>query len=176
MYRSILFSAAAVALMAGSLSAQASCGAPLASKAGVVSKMPLLKLSPSQAAPHGYGSIVGMWKNSVIVNSQVVATSIATWHSDGTEFDNVDIPPIMGNICEGVWESKGVGKVAEHHFGWTFDQNSNPSGYFTLEQTVKLSRDGLTYSGPFDQRFYDNDGNLLTEITGDMSAERFTGQ
>ena len=176
MNRSILLSAAAIAWLAGSISAQAGCGAPLGAKAGVISKMPHMKLSVSETAPEGYGSIVGMWKNSVVVNSQIVATSIATWHSDGTEFDNVDIPPIVGNICEGVWDSKGVGKVAEHHFGWTFDSNSNPSGYFTLEQTVRLSRNGLSYSGPFDQKFYDNEGNLLTEVTGEMSAERFTGE
>jgi hypothetical protein len=176
MYRSILLSAAAIALMAGNSSAQASCGAPLGAKAGVISKMPHLKLSPSQAAPEGYGSIVGMWMNNFIVGGNVVVTSISTWHSDGTEFDNVDLPPIVGNICQGVWESTGVGKVQEHHFGWTFDQSGNPSGYFTLEQTLKLSRDGLRYSGPFDQKYYDNQGNLLTEINGDMSATRFTGQ
>ena len=176
MYRSIILSAAAIAWMAGSVSAQASCGDPLGGKAGVVNKLPHLNISRSEAAPQGYGSIVGMWTNSVIVGGNVVATSIATWHSDGTEFDNLDAPPIYGNICQGVWESKGVGKVQEHHFGWTFDQNSNPSGYFTLEQTLKLSHNGLSYTGPFDQKFYDNDGNLLTEVTGQMSAKRFTGQ
>ena len=175
MYRSILLSAASAALMAGSVSAQAACGYPLGSKAGVVNKPPHLNISRSEAAPQGYGSIVGMWTNSVIINGNVVATSIATWHSDGTEFDNIDAPPINGNICQGVWESKGVGKVQEHHFGWTFDQNSNPTGYFTWVQTVKLTHKGLSYSGPFDQKYYDLDGNLLTEITGEMSAERFTG-
>ena len=175
MYRSILISAAALALMAGSVSAQASCGAPLGSKGGVLSKMPHLKLSPSEAAPQGSDSIVGMWKDNWIIGGNVVVTSIATWHSDGTEFDNVDLPPTVGNICQGVWESKGR-KVTEHHFGWTFDTSANPTGYFTLEQNVKLSKDGQTYSGPFDQKYYDNDGNLLTEYNGEMQAERFTGQ
>ncbi|HEY3777073.1 MAG TPA: hypothetical protein VGL35_03370 [Rhizomicrobium sp.] len=176
MYRSILLSAAAIAWMAGSVAAQASCGAPLGGKAGVIEKLPHIKLSPAQVAPRGYGSIVGMWTNSLIVQGNVVATSITTWHSDGTEFDNIDAPPIEGNICQGVWESRGVGKVQEHHFGWTFDQNSNPSGYFTLEQTLKLTNHGMSYSGPFDQKYYDNDGNLLTEVMGEMSAQRFTGQ
>ncbi|HSC19751.1 MAG TPA: hypothetical protein VLC74_12650 [Rhizomicrobium sp.] len=175
MYRSILFSAAAIALMAGSVSAQASCGASLWAKGGVLKQMPHIKMSPREAAPDGYGSIVGMWNNSVIVGGNVVVSSIATWHSDGTEFDNVDFPPITGNICQGVWESKGVGKVVEHHLGWTFDQNSNPTGYFTLEQTLKLSHDGMSYGGPFDQKFYDVNGNLVNEIAGDMSATRFTG-
>lgn len=176
MYRSILLSTAAIAWMAGSISAYASCGAPLDGKAGVLNKAPHLDISRSEAAPNGYGSIVGMWTNSIIVGGNTVATSISTWHSDGTEYDNIDAPPINGNVCQGVWESKGIGKVAEHHFGWTFDQNSNPSGYFTLEQTVKLSNHGFNYSGPFDQKYYDLSGNLLTEITGEMSAVRFTGK
>ena len=175
MYRSTLLSAAAIAWMGGSISAQASCGVPLDGKAGVLSKLPHLSISRSQAAPRGYGSIVGMWTNSIIVNGNVVVTGISTWHSDGTEFDNIDAPPTEGNICQGVWESKGVNKVEEHHFGWTFDQNSNPTGYFTWVQTVKLTHKGLSYSGPFDQKYYDLNGNLLTEITGEMSAERFTG-
>src|SRR5689334_21699645 len=93
MYRSIVFSAAAVALMVGSVSAQASCGAPANGKAGVVSKFPNLKLSRMEVAPQGAASIVGLWKNSVIVGGNVVVNSIAAWHSDGTEFDNVDFPP-----------------------------------------------------------------------------------
>jgi hypothetical protein len=176
MYRSVLISAAAVALMAGSISAQASCGAPMNGQTGVVSKLPHIKVSRALAAPMGYGSIVGMWTNSIIVGGNVVATSISTWHSDGTEYDNIDAPPINGNVCQGVWESRGPGRIEEHHFGWTFDQNSNPSGYFTLTQDLKLGNHGTTYSGPFDQKFYDVNGVLLTEVTGDMSAERFTGE
>lgn len=175
MYRSSLISAAAILWVTGSISAQASCGAPLGGKAGVISGLPHIKVSRALAAPQGYGSIAGMWTNSIIVGGNVVATSIATWHSDGTEYDNIDAPPINGNVCQGVWESKGVGKVQEDHFGWTFDQNSNPSGYFTLVQTVKLSNRGMSYTGPFDQKFYDLNGNLLTEVTGTMSAQRFTG-
>lgn len=176
MYRSILLSVAAIAWMAGSVSAEAACGAPLGGRTGVVNKLPHINVSRAEAAPEGYSSIVGMWMNSIVVQGNVVASSIATWHSDGTEYDNIDAPPINGNVCQGVWESKGVRKVVEHHFGWTFDQNSNPSGYFTLEQSVKLSADGKSYTGPFDQKYYDNDGNLLTEVTGDMSAVRFTGE
>ena len=176
MYRSILISAATITLMVGNISAQASCGAPLGSKAGVINRLPHVKLFATEAAPKGKNSIVGMWTNSIVVGGTVVATSIATWHSDGTEFDNIDAPPIEGNVCEGVWETTGHGKVEEHHFGWTFDQNSNPSGYFTLVQDVKLSRDGTSYTGPFDQKYYDVNGNLVNEVTGDMSAVRFTGQ
>jgi hypothetical protein len=174
MYRSILFSAAAIALMAGNISAQA-CGVRLDGSLPVPN-LSNVKVPAAEAAPRGYGSIVGMWKNSIVVGGNVVATSISTWHSDGTEFDNIDAPPIVGNICQGVWQSVSVRKVAEHHFGWQFDSSSNPSGYFTLEQNITLSADGLSYKGPFDQKFYDNNGNLLNEVKGQMSAQRFTGQ
>ena len=176
MHRSILLSAGAIALVAGSVSAQAGCGAPVGGKAGVLKSPPQLKVSRLEAAPQGYGSIVGMWNNSIIVGGNVVASSVATWHSDGTEFDNLDAPPIQGNICQGVWASDNVRKVTEHHFGWLFDPSSNPAGYFTLVQSVKLSHDGLSYSGPFDQKFFDQNGNLVNEVTGTMSATRFTGQ
>ncbi len=174
MYRSILLSAAAIALIAGSVSAQASCGASLTAKTTPMN-LQHIKLPASEAAPLGYGSIVGVWNNSVIVGGNTIASSITTWHSDGTEFDNVDFPPVTGNICQGVWESHGVRNVTEHHMGWTFDNNSNPTGYFTLEQTVKLNRQGTAYSGPFDQKFYDVNGNLVNEIAGEFSATRFTG-
>lgn len=175
MYRSLLVSAAAIALMAGSVSAQASCGAPLDGQAHAIGQLPHLSVSRAAAAPQGYGSIVGMWTNSIIVNGTTVATSISTWHSDGTEYDNIDAPPTTGNVCQGVWVSKGPGKVEENHFGWTFDSNANPTGYFTLVQTLKLGNHGTTYGGPFDQKYYNSDGVLQTEVVGEMSAVRFTG-
>ena len=109
------------------------------------------------------------------LTSRITATSNAVIALENMFAWNV-LPPIVGNICAGVWESRGIGKVVEHHIGWTFDGNGNPSGYFTLVQDLKLGNHGTTYSGPFDQKFYDNDGNLVNELTGDMSAERFTGQ
>ncbi len=176
MYRSILLSIAAGALMASSISAQAACGPRPGGKQPPVQNLSHIKLPASEVAPLGYGSIVGLWVNSWLINDQVAFNSIAAWHSDGTEFDNVDLPPTEGNICQGVWESKGIGKVLEHHLGWWFDANGNPSGYFTLEQNIKMDRQGLTYSGPFDLKYYDNNGNLVNEVTGKMQAERFTGQ
>ena len=50
-----------------------------------------------------------------------------------------------------------------------------PAGYITLEQSLKLSRNGMSYTGPFDQKFYDVNGNFVNEITGEMYAERYTG-
>lgn len=175
MYRVTLLSVAAAALMAGSISAQAACGPRPGGTRQAVPNLSHIKLPAAEAAPLGYGSIVGLWKDAWIVGGQLAFYSIAAWHSDGTEFDNVDLTPIGGNICQGVWESKGIGKVLEHHLGWWFDESGNPSGYFTIEQNLKLDHQGLNYSGPFDLKYYDNDGNLVNEVTGEMQAERLTG-
>ena len=174
MYRSIVIPTAAVVLMAGSISAQA-CGPRPGATQPAVRNLSHVHLPAAEAAPLGYGSIVGLWKNAWVVGGQIAFYSIAAWHSDGTEFDNVDLSPTEGNICQGVWESTGIGRVLEHHLGWWFDANGNPGGYFTLEQRIKMDRRGLTYSGPFDLKYYDNNGNPVNAVTGEMQAERFTG-
>jgi hypothetical protein len=173
MNRSILLSAAAIALMAGSVSAQAACG-PSGTKAAVIRNLPQIKLPASVNSPASYGSIVGLWHVRFIVGGTTVLHTISTWHSDGTEFDNADIPPIMGNTCEGVWESTGAATVQLHHIGWTFDSSSNPSGSFVLEETLKLGSAALKYKGTFDQKFYDTNGNLVQELSGNIAADRVT--
>ena len=165
-------------------SAEAQCLAPSRMRLAMVRPVvkPAATISPVKEAKaqspspraEDAAAIVGFWDLKFIAGGMVVDEGFDQWHSDGTEFDNVDFPPTTGNICEGVWDSKGR-KVAEHHLGWTFDTSANPTGYFTLEQNVKLSKDGQSYSGPFDQKFYDTDGNLVNELTGEMSATRFTG-
>jgi len=94
MYHSILLSAAAIALMAGSISAQAACGPRPGGTQPPVVNLSHIKLPAAEAAPLGYGSIVGLWKDSWIVGGQLAFYSIAAWHSDGTEFDNVDLSPM----------------------------------------------------------------------------------
>jgi hypothetical protein len=170
MYRSILLSAAAFALVAGTVSAEAACGVPQTQTAQI-------KLPPLKPATRPSGdSIVGFWQVSLIVGGQVVLHTMKTWHSDGTEYDNADLPPTMGNVCGGAWESTGRRTVHNVHLGWTFDANSNPSGMFVETEDDKVSRDGNSYKGPFDQKFYDADGNLVNEISGTISATRVAAE
>lgn len=167
MYRSILLSAAAFALAAGTVSAEAACGVP----AGV--QVPSIKLPPLKFATRPSGeSIVGTWQTSLIVGGNVILNTLIQWHDDGTEADNADLPPTMGNTCEGSWVRTGRRTVHRYHLGWTFDANSNPSGMFVLTEDNKVARDGNSYKGTFDQKFYDVDGNLVNEISGDVAAKR----
>jgi len=171
MYRSILLSAAAFALVAGTISAEAACGVPLSGQNTQI-KLPPLK----RATVPGGDSIVGFWQVSLIVGDQVILHTMKSWHDDGTEYDNADLPPIGGNVCEGVWKSTGKRKVHNYHLGWTFDSSGNPSGMFVLTEDDTVAKEGNSYTGPFDQKFYDADGNLVNEISGTVSATRVTAE
>jgi hypothetical protein len=171
MYRSILLSAAAFALVAGTVSAEAACGVPTGAQVAQV-HLPPLKFATT---PSG-GSIVGTWTTALSAGGQVILHTILQWHSDGTEADNADLPPTMGNTCEGSWVSTGAGKVHRYHLGWTFDANSNPSGIFVLTEDDTLNRTGNRYSGTFDQKFYDRNGNQVNELSGTVVAQRLAAQ
>ncbi len=171
MNRSILMSAAALALIAGIVSAEAACGLPRGGQATQI-KLPPLKYA---TMPSG-DSIVGTWTTALSVNDQIILNTLIQWHSDGTEADNADLPPTLGNTCEGSWVSTGHRTVHRYHLGWTFDANSNPSGMFVLTEDNKLAKDGNTYNGTFDQKFYDADGNLVNEINGTVAAKRVAAE
>ena len=171
MYRSILLSAAAFALVAGTVSAEAACGVLTGARVAQI-KLPPLKLATT---PSG-DSIVGTWVTTLIVGGHPIFDTLIQWHGDGTEADNADVPPTGGNTCEGSWVSTGRRTVHRYHLGWTFDANSNPNGMFVLTEDDRLRRTGNRYTGTFDQKFYDSNGNLVNEISGDVVAKRVAAQ
>jgi len=173
MYRTILLSAAAIALMGGSVSAQA-CELDLIGTPGLW--MPQIKL-PSSSPPRTsqrFNSIVGVWQVSYSVSGNVVLQTIDTWNSDGNEFLSADKNPTVGNVCAGVWKTAGTRGARLHHLGWTFDTSGNPTGTLVDDESLTLDRKRLTYAGTFDFKFYDLNGNLVKEVTGDTSAIRVT--
>ncbi len=171
MSRSILLSAAAIALMAASLSAQA-CQLDLPGNPGRWT--PQVKLPPSLRPSGKFDSIVGVWQASLTVNGTLLLNTIDTWNGDGTEFLSADKDPIEGNVCQGVWKTTGHRSVQLHHMGWTFDTSGNPTGTLVDDTSVTLDRKRMTYSGTFDFKFYDVNGNLVKEVTGDTTATRIT--
>ena len=171
MSRSLLLSAAALALMAGSLSAQA-CQLDLIGSARQWT--PQVKLPLLPPASGKFNSIVGVWQASLTVNGTVLLNTIDTWNGDGTEFLSADKDPIEGNMCQGVWKTVGARGVKLHHMGWTFDTSGNPTGTLVDDTSVTLDKKRMTYTGTFDFKFYDVNGNLVNEVNGDTTATRIT--
>ena len=172
MYRSILLSAAAIAWMAGSISPQA-CELDLIGSPGQWTPQVKLPHLPPRTSER-FDSIVGVWQVSYSVSGTTVLNTIDSWNSDGNEFLSADKNPTLGNVCAGVWKTVGGRGVQLHHMGWTFDTSGNPTGTLVDDESLKLDRKRLTYTGTFDFKFYDTNGNLYKEVTGDSSATRIT--
>ena len=117
---------------------------------------------------------MGLWYVNYTSGGEPLYESFDQWHSDGTELENPNLAPATGPLCVGVWKQVGTRTFRLHHVGWNFDINGNSLGSFTLDETNTVSRNGLTYKGTFDLKFYDVDGNLVDEVTGTQTATRIT--
>lgn len=110
------------------------------------------------------------------VQQDFFGVSLKEWHSDGTEFENIDHSPVVGNICFGVWKQVGARTFRLHHTGWLFDDNGNPTGSFIIEENDTVWLNGLNYSGTFVFKVYDKNGDYVSgsEVTGTIAAKRIT--
>jgi len=157
-----------------SANANAACGDLGGTKSPI--KLPMLFGATPSDAPSS-DSIVGLWH--VIYTTTDGAKfneSLDQWHSDGTEFENAYLPVAAGNICFGVWKQIGVRTVRLRHVGFTYSGPGLASGAFTLDETNTISPDGKTYTGTFDFKVFDLEGNFLegSEVKGTMLATRIT--
>jgi hypothetical protein len=169
------------AMVAGLLlttaSAHAACGS--FSGVGLKSGAVLPMLGQAEGESEGSASsasIVGLWHVVYTANGAIFNESLDQWHSDGTEFENANVPVAGGNICFGVWKTVGARTVKLHHVGWTYDAGTVAfaNGTFTLNETNVVARNGMTYSGEFTFTVYDLSGNQLQQVKGTMKATRIT--
>lgn len=140
---------------------------------GNVVKYPM----PQRDGAIGPATIVGLWLTAYTTSSNApFGASFKEWHSDGTEFENVDHSAVIGNVCFGVWKQVGFREVRLHHTGWTFDGSGNPTGFFTIDETETIAANGMSYSGTFDFKVFDTNGDYIsgTETTGTIAASRIT--
>lgn len=167
---SVLIALAILSLTFLTTAANASCfdharGASPAIPGGL-----LAKLTASSRTAHG--TIVGLWDVTYTTSdNEPFQESYDIWHSDGTELESANVNPIVGNVCMGVWKKVGS-EIHLHHVGWGFDIAGNLVGAFTVDDVIVLGTHGNSYSGNFDFKQYDTNGNLLQEVTGTVSATR----
>jgi hypothetical protein len=113
--------------------------------------------------------IVGTWL--VTYGGVIAGQAFIQWHSDGTEWENIDLPTLGGNICMGDWRVVDENHVSRSHVGWLFS-NGNPAGYFTSIETDEVARDGSWYRGTNYIRMYDANGHQFFEGAGTAEATR----
>src|SRR4051812_29038793 len=105
-----------LALLFSTSSAKAACGFPQPTSNRVALLPVVAHLSDDHFGDdrdrdHN-GSIVGLW-HVKYVNSDESALfdSFKFWHADGTEWENANLSPIVGNVCVGVWRETRRGTV-----------------------------------------------------------------
>lgn len=127
----------------------------------------------------GHASIVGFW-HVLFYNPDgtLYDDGYDVWHSDRTEILNDTITPeppySSGAICLGVYKQTGPRTYKLKHPFWAFDGTGTLIGTGVLLEEVTLGDDGNSYSGTFDNKNFDLHGNLTSEQTGTLKAQRIT--
>ncbi len=173
-----LFAMGALVLMLQP-SAQAAC----ASGGGKIGLAPskfaptlLSRTSKEEAEDHD--SIVGLWHTTFISGGLVWDEAFEQWHSDGTELavDNA-VPPLLGNVCVGVYKQSGPHTYKLRHVTWNWDSSGAPlAGTFLLLMTVTTGPHGNTFTGTFVSDSFDNNGKVIPTMhaEGTVSSTRIT--
>jgi hypothetical protein len=128
-------------------------------------------------------SIVGTWKehwisegSDGIPNGTEVDAGYAQWHSDGTEINNSGLrAPMTGNVCLGEWIRTGPRTYQLNHFGISYDSTGQILvGPARIQQWLTIDRDGNSTSGKFTIDQWDESGNLLAHVQGNVTGTRVT--
>lgn len=160
-------------------SAQAVCASG-GGKVGLAHSKLAQKLPSQPSRGHGENgdSIVGLWHTTFVSGGLVWDEAFEQWHSDGTELalDNA-VPPLLGNVCVGVYKQTGPRTYKLRHVAWNWDPSGAPlAGTFLLLVTVTVDPHHDTFSGTFVSDSFDTFGNKIDELhfEGTLSATRIT--
>jgi hypothetical protein len=142
-------------------------------------KLPMLAQAGNEPSGSFYSdSIVGLWKvvYTPVASTAPISVSFKEWHSDGTEFENVWLAPVGGDICFGAWKTIAPRTVHTHHIGWIFaTPGATATNYFIQDETDTVSRDGKTYTGTYKFQVYSLEGvKEGPETDGTIAATRIT--
>jgi hypothetical protein len=178
--KKIVMGAAGVAVLTlTGLTAHASCADPrIASQLSASQQMAPLNLYQGESVGKSLSDdaaekIVGTWHVVYTADGAVTpyAQAFIQWHSDRTEWENITMPTLSGNICMGSWKTVDRWHVSRNHVGWLFD-NGIISGYFNETETVEVATNGNLYQGNNDTKGYDLTGKFMFEVKGTAAATR----
>jgi hypothetical protein len=140
-------------------------------------------LIDDEAALRPEASIVGTWKehwisegSDGIPDGTEVDAGYAQWHSDGTEINNSGLrAPMTGNVCLGEWIKTGERTYQLNHFGISYDSTGlNLVGPARIQQWITIDPEGNSTSGKFTIDQWDESGNLLAHVQGNITGTRVT--
>jgi hypothetical protein len=127
--------------------------------------------------------IVGTWKekwisegSEGIPDGTEVDAGYAQCHSDGTEINLSGLrAPLTGNVCLGEWIKTGACTYQMNHFGISYDSTgANLVGPARIQQWLTLDAKGNSTSGKFSVDQWDESGNLLAHVQGNITGTTVT--
>jgi len=146
MKRPLIGIAVIATLTLSGLSARASCVDPRnASQQATPWALDQAQLSLKSGQSVGE-RIVGTWHVVYTTEGSTSGEAFIQWHSDGTEWENINYPVLGGNICLGSWKTVDGWHVSRNHYGWLFN-NGLLAGYFNETETDEVAWDGNSYKG-----------------------------
>ena len=146
MRKIIVGTAAVAALGLSGISARASCVDPRAGSQQPTPANLEVGVMPSRSGHDALENIVGTWHVLYTTEGAPPGEAFIQWHSDGTEWENINHPVLGGNICMGSWKALDRSHVFRNHYGWLFN-NGTIAGYFNETETDEVAWDGNSYSG-----------------------------
>lgn len=140
-------------------------------------------LPPAVANPAGAQSeddrrsIIGLWHVCLYAGAIVFDEGFDMFSAGGTEVLNDTIPPPLppysaGFICLGAFRPTGPGTYRLRHPFWTADQTGTLVGTGVFVEEITVDSRGNTYGGTFEAITYDLSGNMTSDTTGTLHAER----
>jgi hypothetical protein len=155
MKKSLIGTTVAAVLALSALSARAGCADP----GGAGPSMGHMNFNrgpmPSHFGHNASDNIVGTWH--VIYTPEGATTesgeAFIQWHSDGTEWENINYPVLNGNICLGSWKAVDQWRVTRNHVGWLYN-GGTLAGWFNETETDLVAWDGNSYTGTNETTLY----------------------
>jgi len=180
--KKMITGAAAVAALTLGFTAHAGCADPrVAGPQGTFEHVAPLQLDLGASASHFEGrnaaeKIVGTWHVAYTTVGGPPGEAFIQWHSDGTEWENINYPVLGGNICLGSWTALDESRVFRNHYGWLYG-NGALIGFFNETETDVVAWDGKSYSGFNDTKLYfypvpPATEGMTMELKGTASATR----
>jgi hypothetical protein len=146
MKRTIIGASVATVLSLVGISAHAGCVDPRSSSSMTGSVNFDVRQLQARSGLDAGENIVGTWHVVYTTEGNTSGEAFIQWHSDGTEWENINYPVLGGNICLGSWTTVDRAHVYRNHYGWLYN-NGLLAGYFNETETDAVAWDGNSYSG-----------------------------
>jgi hypothetical protein len=194
-HSSIFVGVAMLSLLSSASPAQAACAdiSSYLQRGGADGRGPI---APAARLIANDKLIVGLWQfrftsvgNDVapvfIPDGAPLDDGYAQWHEDGTEIMNSFRDPATSNFCLGVYASTAVRSVHLNHFALSWDntgqlctpaagQSSCFVGRTNIQEDVTVDKQGDTYSGTVTIDQYDQNGQHMFRLHGNVAARRIS--